>query len=183
MEPDVRAPKKGAGVPPEQRGGTLVADLAATLAPVLAPGRDAALVELVESRGFYERGLTAQRELLEQAVIAVCDRPGQAAAALGALEAAQREPVRRLAPGVAFRLYHVNPDLCLPALRRTGSLPGAWPQEAAQGCLKRLMIEHGVAPILARATRGPRRCWAWRPRPNWQPTGWARCRRRSASTR
>jgi 3-methyladenine DNA glycosylase AlkC len=141
MTHEIRVPKKSAGVPREERGGTLVSELCRAL-----DGRvdGAAFAAEVERRGFYQASLMGQARLLADAVAEAVER----GSALEALEAAQHERVRGLAPFVVSRAFSQELETSLRHLRRQAAVPGTWIQEGAQVALKALIVAHGLDEVL-----------------------------------
>lgn len=139
--PEIRAPRKSAGVPREARGGTLVAALCHAAAPCV---EGETLRAAVEAAGFYDTPLLAQAELLARLVV----EQMEPARALTLVEASPDARVRGLGP-VVVRLYLLEslPE-AVEHLRRQAVLPGTGVQEGAQIALKRLCVRHGLEQVL-----------------------------------
>ena len=111
----------------------------------------AALSKALIDAGYFDASLTAQNAMAVDALFTLSDNHGHRAAILDALASSATDKFRGYAALFALRLHGDDLVRCAEALYRIGTGPGTWAQESAQTCLKKMMMRHGIAPVLEHA--------------------------------
>jgi 3-methyladenine DNA glycosylase AlkC len=144
-----RQPKKGAGVPKETRQRNSIPDLQQALQEGYPEVGWDTLPDRLDANGFFEAGMQQQVWIMAETAAGMLPKDQSSRGLLPALAASKTERIRGVS---AFAVPVIFPDDWKSQVRElylTGSLEGTWPRELSATVLHNLIIEHGVAPILA----------------------------------
>ncbi len=142
-----RQPKKGKGVPRETAEENCLADVKKALRRGFSKDHFNKFETTVSANGFFEASMQQQIAILARVL---CDYYPQTQheELIESLAASEHEKVRGIAVACVDYSFKNSAGKKLKWLKKTGSLPGTWPRELAQGYLHMMAIENGVNDIL-----------------------------------
>lgn len=145
---EIKAPKKGEGVPKETPARNNIAALASALSQHFPGASWQCLQAELEKNNFFAAGMLEQVRLMAQAAVELSGASRNGAALITALSQSAVEKIRGVAAFVPALLYPDDVPRQLEWLAYTGVLEGTWPRELSATALHNLIIRHGVATVL-----------------------------------
>ncbi len=144
---EIRAPKKGKGVPKESREENSIKALQTALSAGFPEVNWNDLGKELELREFFESGMQRQVHIMARTAVDMLPNEQNQSRLLSALAGSSSEKVRGVS---AFVVPLVNHSLerQIKDLAITGALEGTWPRELSATILHKLIIEHGVNLVL-----------------------------------